>query len=297
MLKMSRARRTATRAQVAALVLATALAATVTCVAAGPARHNSTNRPTQPRVSSDQTPPLAAGPSLTTLEEERAFERALADGSCFETPLGRAVRLGDSAFAVQNKSAIITIASKSAGASCPAGFSKLNADLNKGRGGNYVYICQKPASGFHANTLIGLTATKTGSCPTGFTRAGADINSGIGGDTVYLCNAVKSWATYRNPILGITRVCQNSSPTGSNLKCPHPTEIIPLDLHAGAGGNYMRACYLNWDSYRGVCGSSRFACSYPNEETGCVPDGSGCDADGYCKWPNPVPCGSQCCQL
>lgn len=74
----------------------------------------------------------------------------------------------------------------------PTGFIKDNTDLNKGHGGEFVYLCyKKGVAGDINNTIkdifvVGADYSQVFP-PEGFVRINQDCNAGAGGDYIYLC--------------------------------------------------------------------------------------------------------------
>ncbi|WP_299011113.1 MAC/perforin domain-containing protein [uncultured Shewanella sp.] len=73
----------------------------------------------------------------------------------------------------------------------PVGFTKLDVDLNKGSGGEYIYLCYKKVPFIDSIAIKDLDVVSGSSpdlqAPHGFTRLEQDLNKGSGGDYVYLC--------------------------------------------------------------------------------------------------------------
>lgn len=74
----------------------------------------------------------------------------------------------------------------------PTGFTKVSTDLNKGHGGEFVYLCyKKGAAGDINNAIKDILVVGAGYDqvfpPEGFVRINQDCNDGAGGDFIYLC--------------------------------------------------------------------------------------------------------------
>ena len=67
-------------------------------------------------------------------------------------------------------------------ADCPSGYYKFNVDLNKGSGGEYIYLCTSNSTDVSNEYITGLYAIGTRSNdvipPQGYTKIDIDLNSG-----------------------------------------------------------------------------------------------------------------------
>lgn len=74
------------------------------------------------------------------------------------------------------------------GASAPAGFEKINVDLNEKAGGKYLYLCKKRGGGKALQDIqIVWGNNNKVSAPPGYTRIDRDLNEKAGGKYIYLC--------------------------------------------------------------------------------------------------------------
>ncbi|MCL1125845.1 MAC/perforin domain-containing protein [Shewanella surugensis] len=71
------------------------------------------------------------------------------------------------------------------------GFTKLDVDLNRGSGGEYIYLCYKKSAFIDAIAIKDLDVISGSNpdlpAPFGFSRLEHDLNKGSGGDYIYLC--------------------------------------------------------------------------------------------------------------
>lgn len=132
-------------------------------------------------------------------------------------------------------SEVIVIRGSSSGIQPPAGYVKVNADLNAGAGGDYIYVCYKKGVGA---PITGLYVTlDSGSPPPNpkYTRINVDLNDGAGGDYIYL------WTTKDPDCAAIDDMIVQF---GKNSRPPAGYTWIGVDLNRNAGGQYI------WLSYR-----------------------------------------------
>ena len=119
------------------------------------------------------------------------------------------------------------------GTPAPAGFTRINVDLNQGAGGDYVYLCYKRGVGA---PITGLAVTLgNGAPPAGAvqTRINVDLNVGAGGDYVWL------WYT-RDPACATVRDLHVQANTAAP---PAGFTRIDVDLNRNAGGAYIYLSY------------------------------------------------------
>jgi hypothetical protein len=132
-------------------------------------------------------------------------------------------------------SEVIVIRGGSSGIQPPAGYVKINADLNAGAGGDYIYACYKKGVGA---PITSLCVTRDGGAPlpdAKYTRINVDLNDGAGGDYIYL------WYTKDPDCAAIDDIIVQF---GKGSRPPAGYTWIPVDLNDGAGGQYI------WLSYR-----------------------------------------------
>jgi hypothetical protein len=137
----------------------------------------------------------------------------------------------------------------------PAGYVKNPLDLNKGAGGEYIYLCYKKESFGDTNKygdVITDIVVTSGSLASkivddlfdseyqdrGYTKVGVDLNIGAGGAYLYLL--------YRKEIYGLT--CNSGVTdivfiTGKDAAVPPGYTKVNVDLNKGAGGDYIYLCY------------------------------------------------------
>ena len=80
--------------------------------------------------------------------------------------------------------------------STPAGYVKIPVDLNKGAGGEYIYLCKKYGqSGRHVDGIRDIVIiggdSSTIPPPYDYTKTPVDLNKGAGGKYIYLCYTKK----------------------------------------------------------------------------------------------------------
>jgi hypothetical protein len=75
----------------------------------------------------------------------------------------------------------------SSGIQCPAGFTKYPVDLNKGAGGDFIYLCYKRGVGAPVTGMaVGINTNPVSQAPDGWTLIPVDLNRNAGGYYVYL---------------------------------------------------------------------------------------------------------------
>jgi hypothetical protein len=117
------------------------------------------------------------------------------------------------------------------GESTPSGYYRNPTDLNKGIGGDYIYLCTMSYAQSAPLTVI-YGSSPNIACPSDHpNRLNVDLNSGAGGDYIYFC------AT--NAYAGNARVVAGSS---IGVSCGTGWTRINLDLNRNAGGNYVYLC-------------------------------------------------------
>lgn len=143
--------------------------------------------------------------------------------------------LAGAGWAQETISEVIVIRGGSAGIQPPAGYVKVNADLNAGAGGDYIYVCYKKGVGA---PITGLYVTiDSGSPPTDprYTRIDVDLNDGAGGDYIYL------WTTKDPDCAAIDDIIVQF---GKNSRPPAGYTWIGVDLNRNAGGQYIWLSFL-----------------------------------------------------
>ena len=122
-------------------------------------------------------------------------------------------------------------------ASPPSGYTKINVDLNKGAGGEYIYLCykkgiRKPITGLNVRAYGYASTTATH----GYTRIHKDLNKGSGGDYIYVDYITN---IDLQPIRDV-RVIYGSS---SSIRPPYGWVKIGTDCNKNVGGDYIYICY------------------------------------------------------
>ena len=119
----------------------------------------------------------------------------------------------------------------------PFGYSKISIDLNKGSGGDYIYLCYKKGV---RNPITGLTVSADGSSSfalqSGYTRIYSDLNKNVGGDYIYVDYT-------RQPDLPPIHDIQVIYSSGSAIYPSRYWVRITTDCNKGAGGKFIYICY------------------------------------------------------
>ncbi|XP_032398375.1 uncharacterized protein si:dkey-30j10.5 isoform X2 [Etheostoma spectabile] len=116
------------------------------------------------------------------------------------------------------------------------GFKKINVDLNKGAGGNYIYLWYKNGSEQITRVQFSFNqAMAEGLSIAGFTKIDKDLNAGAGGDYIYLWFSRKS-GDYHTPIVEID---VTDNPDGEAFKFTNGWEKSACDLNRKVGGRYI----------------------------------------------------------
>lgn len=124
----------------------------------------------------------------------------------------------------------------------PAGFKRMDQDLNQGAGGKFIYLAYKDTTSgpFIVDITFVVGDSSSVATPAGYTRLEADLNQGAGGKFIYLCFRRGEGIPITDLGLGST---DRPLPYGDSS---HYT-MIPQDLNEGCGGRYI---YLYTGSYR-----------------------------------------------
>lgn len=147
--------------------------------------------------------------------------------------------------------------------SVPAGFERIPVDLNRGAGGEYIWLCFKREE-LNFNDLASGVSMRTGivdiivlhgdsenvACPPGYIKIDKDLNKGAKGAFIYF--AYKAGTPEQCKLLGITDVIIIDEGIINNTLIHKYKEFIikDYDLNKGAKGAYL---YL---AYRNVSGAS-----------------------------------------
>jgi len=115
----------------------------------------------------------------------------------------------------------------------PTGYTKVNVDLNRGAGGDFIYVCYK--RGFGAPVTGIATTLGGGSPPAGraWTKIDVDLNRNAGGDLIYLWYTKDPGCSTLKDIV----VLLNSEPA------PPGYTKISVDLNRNAGGDFIYFAY------------------------------------------------------
>ncbi|XP_040920460.1 uncharacterized protein si:dkey-30j10.5 [Toxotes jaculatrix] len=118
------------------------------------------------------------------------------------------------------------------------GFKKINVDLNKGSGGNYIYIWYKENSCSSPITRIQFTFNDDmaiGLINAGYTKISKDLNAGAKGDYIYLWY-FRGSTEYDTPIVDIDVTTDAESEAN---KFSLGWEKLTCDLNRKAEGNWI----------------------------------------------------------
>ena len=126
----------------------------------------------------------------------------------------------------------------------PLGYTKIGYDLNRGSGGDFIYLCYHKASykptipntkGISDLTVIFGEKTPT---PPGYEKLPNDLNKGAGGDFVYLCF---KRTEYRDAdVIKDIRVIGGGNP---DVAPDYLFTKVNGDINKGAGGDYIYFTY------------------------------------------------------
>ena len=119
----------------------------------------------------------------------------------------------------------------------PPEYTKIGIDLNKGAGGDYIYLCYKTGV---RNPITGLTVNAGSSSsfpiPPGYTRIHDDLNKGAGGDYIYV-DYTKN--VDLPPIKDVYVIYGEKA----NIYPPYGFVKINTDCNKSVGGHYIYICY------------------------------------------------------
>lgn len=125
----------------------------------------------------------------------------------------------------------------------PAGWRRMDQDLNEGAGGRFIYLAYRESETgpFITDITFVVSDSASAATPAGYERLAEDLNQGAGGKFIYLCLRRDDGPM---PItdLGLGSTAR-PLPRGDS---PHYT-MIPQDLNEGARGRYI---YLYTGRYR-----------------------------------------------
>lgn len=130
----------------------------------------------------------------------------------------------------------ITVVSGGNGIPAPAGYEKIDVDLNMKAGGNYIYLCIKRGSDeAKAITAVAVVEGKGANAPAGFEKINVDLNEKAGGKYLYLCKK-------RGGGKGLEDI-QIVYGDNNRVQAPEGYTRLDRDLNEKAGGKYMYLCY------------------------------------------------------
>ncbi|XP_038582066.1 uncharacterized protein LOC119908445 [Micropterus salmoides] len=120
------------------------------------------------------------------------------------------------------------------------GFKKINVDLNKGAGGNFIYIWYKKVRSAAPITRVQVTFNDdmgVGLIKAGYTKIPKDLNAGAKGDYIYLWY-FRGSTKYDTPIVDIDVTTDAESEAS---KFSLDWERLVCDLNRKAKGNWIHA--------------------------------------------------------
>lgn len=135
---------------------------------------------------------------------------------------------------------------------CPAGYSKLNQDLNQGASGKFIYLCLTRETTLRAPLGINdLTVLNTGSSPVSqypisfsavpvSQQSNGDLNQGAGGNYIYFMS--KNGADRLIGLGFVASTAPNPSCSSGWARVSVTRTGIDADLNRGAGGHYIYLC-------------------------------------------------------
>lgn len=130
----------------------------------------------------------------------------------------------------------VTVVSGRKNISAPAGYEKIDVDLNMKAGGNYIYLCVK-RGGDEANAITAVTVVegKGADAPAGYEKIDVDLNEKAGGKYLYLCKKRGGGKALEDIVIVY----------GDNNRVAAPEGYTRLnrDLNEKAGGKYIYLCY------------------------------------------------------
>lgn len=131
------------------------------------------------------------------------------------------------------------------------GFDKVNVDLNKGAGGNQIYLWYKKESSLPPITRVQFTFNTdmaVGLIKTGYTKINKNLNTGAKGDQIYLWH-FRGNTEYDTPIVDIDVTTDAESEAG---KFKFGWERLTCDLNRKAKGNWIHT-WVKRQSQTYVC--------------------------------------------
>lgn len=126
----------------------------------------------------------------------------------------------------------------------PEGYTKVPFDLNRGAGGDYIYLCYHKASfkpmikNQPGISDLAVIFGENAQPPAGYEKLPNDLNKGAGGEYVYLC--FKKCEYNNAEVIKDVRVIGGSSP---DVAPDYLFTKVNGDLNKGAGGDYIYFTY------------------------------------------------------
>lgn len=176
---------------------------------------------------------------------------------------------------------IAIVASDAPNVACPPSFTKIDADLNSGAAGKYIFLCYskdgdsaRPLATVVSSIKVNAVASSADPSPEAmaggcaryqdkdetecreiyalpFASSNGDVNQGARGDYVYISKSIAYQACdifscifsswYDGYRVKEVRVVSGSS---SGVACPRNYEKIPVNLNKNAGGSFIFICQL-----------------------------------------------------
>jgi hypothetical protein len=118
----------------------------------------------------------------------------------------------------------------------PAGYTKINKDLNKGAGGDFIYLCYKKGDGAPLTKIFVTIGEdrRHPNVPEKCSIINVDLNRDAGGNYIYL------WTTHDPKCAPITDIIVLE---GEGARPPAGYTKINVDLNRHAGGAYLYFAY------------------------------------------------------
>ncbi|MGW5437818.1 MAC/perforin domain-containing protein [Nocardia asteroides] len=140
---------------------------------------------------------------------------------------------------------LTVITGRSPGIEPAAPFEKINVDLNRRAGGDFIYLCTQRMTraelrrlGERPITSLAVVIGRNTPAPAGYTRIEVDLNKGADGKFVYLCYKLGEPEKAIRDIMVIHG-------TNAAIAAPIGYTKVPQDLNMGSGGDFIFVCYAN----------------------------------------------------
>ena len=111
-------------------------------------------------------------------------------------------------------------------------FRLLDVDLNRGSGGQYIYLSYSKEGGGAPITDLMVIEGENAPPPPGWGKLNQDLNEGSGGAYLYLCYRKGGGAPITDLYVSL-----------GDTEMPPGWQKIPVDLNKGAGGDYIYLWY------------------------------------------------------